>query len=272
MKNKKRISVGVVVFISVFVSLLVAVSLLIYHTGSIDSIVPKSNQRVIQFLDAGKPEEALAEIAQRSLTEQGSDSSLLMQGKAWYLLAWKRYDDAGWESYASNADDWFLGNDVDNALHALSRALESNNTWADATVLISTIYSEKGWYKQASRGFNSVLFKYPNHRNAYLQYAVTLTRQHKFASALRQLLAWPEASSDADFLKNIFWIYRFYLLDPQLALEYGDLFLKNAVRGNPDIPRVKRELLDVASRFPEYVVDTMLIYRERPPEFTPRRH
>ena len=226
---------------------------------------------VNKLLDIGKPSEALDVISNQPDSIQKSDISFFTQGKAWYLIAWQRYESENWSSYAKNPNDWFEGNDVDNALFCLHRSAQSQETWAQATNMIGVIYMEKGWYERAKNTFQSILIKDVNQRDAYLNYGIVLSRQGKNENAVKHLERWNDCFNDPDFIKNLFFLYLFDLKNYEKAAVLGDLYLKIAPRGDIGILKVKRELIDLLSRFPEYFDDTMTVIKDRPPEFKPRR-
>jgi len=218
----------------------------------------------------GNPEEILHEISRRPITKQGSDTMLFWKGKAWYLIAWQRYEDDRWRQYAQNPDDWFVGQDVDSALHFLYRAAESDRTWANSKALIGSIYMDKGWFQRAMNTFQRVLRRGP-HRESHLNYGITLSRLGRNREAADFLKRWDNYEADPDFTRNLFFLYMFNLRNFREAARLGNLFLETAPRGHFDVPLVRRELRDLYTRFPEYFNDSMVIIRDRPPEFPMRR-
>jgi tetratricopeptide (TPR) repeat protein len=275
-KKEKEISPVIVTIIAVIISLVVVAIMFfvqtgILQTGVLERFMPKKHESINILLDRGKINEALDAISNQSDIVQGSDTSLFMQGKTWYLSAWLRYDNENWKDYAKNPADWFTGSDVDKALHLLKRSAESPATYAEATTLIGVIYMEKGWFDKAKFAFASVLKKDMSQRDAYLYYGVALSRTGQDAAAIKHLENWQNYQNDFDFLKNLFYLYLFGEKNYQKAAILGDMFLKTAPRGNPDIPKIKRELHDLTARFPEYFNDTMTIIKDRPPEFGQQR-
>ena len=235
------------------------------------SVLPKRAQSLKEMLDRGQVNQVIEMISNMPDHIRGSDSTLFILGKAWYLHAWQRNEGENWANYAQNPNDWFVGSDVDRALHYLQRSAESSATFADATTLIGVIYVEKGWFERAKSTFRNVLAKDPAQRDAYLFYGVALSREGRNDAAIKHLESWQGWQEDFDFLKNLFFLYLFNEKDYQKAAVMGDKFLRTAPRGNPDIPRVRRELHDLSARFPEYFNENMIIIRDRPPEFGQRQ-
>ena len=227
---------------------------------------PNFNELVLR----GSPEKILEAISTRPAVEHGADTILYWRGKAWYLIAWQRYEADRWREYAQNPDDWFDGEDVDSALYLLYRAAEFEDTWAQSVALIGSIYMDKGWFDRAQTAFRRVLREGP-HRESHLNYGISLSRTGMHREAVAHLKRWPDYENDPDFTRNLFFLYMFNLHDYSEAARLGNRFLTIAPRGNFDIPLVIRELRDLHIRFPEYFDDTMIIIRDRPPEFPTRR-
>ena len=276
--NQGEISPVAITIIAVLLSLVVVAALFFTQTGVMRStgflggeLFSGRPATVRELLDRGEINAAIEMLANKPDNVRGNDSSLFLLGKAWYLHAWQRHERENWASLARNPNDWFVGSDVDKALHYLQRASQSSATYADAITLVGVIYMEKGWFSRAQNAFTSVLRQDPNHREAYLNYGIALSRTGHHRAAIRHLENWNGWQTDFDFLKNLFFLYLFNERDYQRAAIAGDMFLRNAPRGNPDVTRIRRELLDLASRFPEYFNDNMIIIRDRPPEFRQRR-
>ena len=232
-------------------------------------VIPQRHMNIDQLLLHGRPKDALEKIRSKAITEQSSDSMLYWRGRAWYLVAWQRYEDDRWREYAKNPSDWFVGSDVDSALHYLYRAAESDNTWAQSKALIGSIYMDKGWFQRAQNTFQRVLRVRP-HRESHLNYGITLSRIGRHRDAADFLKQWVGYETDPDFTRNLFFLYMFNLRNYPEAARLGNLFLLSAPRGHFDIPQVIRELRDLHTRFPEYFNDDMVIIKDRPPEFPNR--
>ncbi|MCL1947626.1 MAG: tetratricopeptide repeat protein [Chitinivibrionia bacterium] len=271
--HSDHISPVVVVIIFIIISFVIVAGIFFVKSGVLSDSLPsfsKPQKTVGELLDRGNPEQALEMIAVLPTEVQESDTSLYTQGKAWYLAAWKRYDADNWKDYAKDSRDWFFGPDVDNALRCLYASAQSEKTQSDAQVLIGVIYMDKGWFEKARIVFREVLNNEPTHREAYLNYGVVLSRLGRNEEAIKHLENIENYESDYDFVKNLFYLYLFEMKNYKQAAYLGNLFLNIAPRGNPDVPKVTREMLDLASRFPEFFDDTMYIIRTRPREFTPR--
>jgi tetratricopeptide (TPR) repeat protein len=235
------------------------------------SFSSKSQKPINELLNRGKIFDSFDIISNQPDSVQSSDTSLLTQGKAWYLIAWQRYESENWKSYAKNPNDWFLGKDVDKALMCLEQSAQSRDTWAQAATMIGVIYMEKGWYEKARNVFQNILKRDITQRDAFLYYGIVLSRLGQNENAVRHLEKWNDYLRDYDFVKNLFYLYLFDLKNYEKAAILGDIYLKIAPRGDVGIIKVKRELLDLVTRFPEYFYDTMVVIRDRPPEFKPRQ-
>ena len=274
----ERISPTVVIIVCMTISLVIVSGLFFLRSDFFSQhilnflpenfarVVPQRNLNFDQLLLRGRPEEVLGVIRNRAATGQLSDTMFYWRGRAWYLVAWQRYENDRWREYAKNPADWFVGPDVDSALYFLYRAAESDNTWAQSMALIGSVYMDKGWFDRARNTFQIVLRRGP-HRESHLNYGITLSRTGRYRDAADFLKQWPDYENDYDFTRNLFFLYMFNLKNYSEAARMGDLFLQSAPRGHFDVPQVIRELRDLHTRFPEYFNDNMVIIRDRPPEF-----
>jgi tetratricopeptide (TPR) repeat protein len=269
--EEQNISPVVVVFVSITISLLFVAGIFFVKTGVPQLFLSPEHEGINSLLEKGNPAEALDMINAQSGLEKESDTSLLTQGKAWYLLAWKRYEKENWKSYAKDPKDWFVGDDVNKAVSCLARSSKSPETYLEATTMLGVIYMEKGWYQKAKSAFEDALRANPKYRDAFLYYGVSLSRLKQSAMAIKHLEKWENYLDDCDFVKNLFYLYLFDAKNYEVATNLGDTFLKIAVRGNPDIVGIKRELLDLSVRFPEFFNDDMTIIKDRPPEYKKRK-
>lgn len=271
-KSNDHISLGAVIAAAVILSAALTFILLVVNRSKVSFAPSGSVERVQELYKQGEPEKALEELSLGSDQQRGSAESLLWQGKLWYLTAFKRLNEERWESYAKKPEDWFEGEDVDNAIHALTRAAEAEVHFEEAMLYLGLIFMEKGWFKKSQRAFQKLLKKNSSHREGLLNYAILQSRTGKYQNAADVLAEGHRLyPADPEFAKNLFWIYRFHLKEPKLAVAYGDRFLKNADRSNPDLGRVTRELYDLLARFPEYDSDTLTLHSEPVREFIPRK-
>jgi len=285
--DEQKIGPGAVIVVSLIISVVVAAFLFSVRNGIFSMVLPENffediSEVFYEFfpqeqptmdalLSKGKPAEVLDMISNQPDSVQRSDTTILMRGKAWYLIAWQRFENERWSSYAKNENDWFIGEDIDSALACFSIAAKSENTWAEAATLIGAVYMEKGWFEKAKNVFQSVLERDRTQETAFLNYGIALSRLGHYESAVRHLEKWDDYLNDSEFLKNLFWLYLFNIKDYEKAAVLGDLFLRIAPKGDMGITRIKRELIDLSARFPEYFNDTMIVISERPREFAPRK-
>ena len=285
--DEQRIGPAAVIVVSLIISVTVAAFLFSVRNGLLSMVLPENvfddiSEFFYEFfpqkrptmetlLSKGKPTEVLDMISNQPDSVQRSDTTILMRGKAWYLIAWQRFENERWSSYAKNENDWFIGEDIDSALACFSIAAKSENTWAEAATLIGAVYMEKGWFEKAKNVFQSVLERDRTQETAFLNYGIALSRLGHYESAVRHLEKWDDYLNDSEFLKNLFWLYLFNIKDYEKAAVLGDLFLRIAPKGDMGITRIKRELIDLSARFPEYFNDTMIVISERPREFAPRK-
>ncbi len=271
-KKQSSISLKAVILASLFISVALALILTVSLRFTTIFKPAGSSEGIEELYKAGKPELALAQLEQRSNIERGSAASLLWEGKLWYLTAFKRFNESGWSDYAKDKRDWFSGEDIDNAVHSLTRAQKSQDQREEALLFLALIFMEKGWFEKSQDKFLTLLKEFPANREGLFNYGVLLSRMHNFRKSVKVLKKGLEIyPDDPDFLKNLFWLYRFHLRSNKDAVYYGDKFLKSAKRSNPSIPEVKREIYDILSRFPEFESDTLAVYSEDIREFTPRK-
>jgi tetratricopeptide (TPR) repeat protein len=272
LKKQSEISLKAVLLSALFLSVTVATLLFLFLNYSNSFKPVGSNDRLNELYEKGEPEQALFELKKRPNVERGSGESLLWEGKLWYLTAFKRFEEEQWGDYAKNRDDWFIGKDIDKAIHSLSRAEKVPAQQEEALLILAIIYMEKGWFAKSTTKFSELLKEYPKNREAILNYGVLLSREHKFEKAAAVLKKGVSIyPKDSGFYKNLFWIYKFHLEDYEQAIYYGDKFLKNSDRSNPSLSSVKNDIYDILIRFPEFENDSLEIYSEDIREFTPRK-
>jgi len=285
--DEQKIGSAAVVVVALIISVTVAAFLFEVRSGIFSEVLPEEFSKNLSeifyeyfpqkrptmdaLLRKGKPNEVFDMISNQPDSVQRSDTTVLMRGKAWHLIAWQRFENERWKDYAKNESDWFMGEDVDSALACFSIAAKSENTWAQAATLIGAVYMEKGWFEKAKNVFHGVLERDRTQETAFLYYGIVLSRLGHPESAVRHLEKWDDYLNNSEFLKNLFWLYLFDLKDYKKAAVIGDLFLRIAPRGDMGITRIKRELIDLSARFPEYFNDTMIVIVERPREFAPRK-
>lgn len=222
--------------------------------------------------EEGLPHEGLKKLQKLTPKERNKASNLLWQGKLAFLATWKEYNDSSWDHYAENPDDWFHSKVLDGGIQALHRCLKLDNTRNEALLYLGLIYFEKGQYDKAEEYYKTLLQENPDDELGILNYAVLRSRQARYKEAVHILETGVEKHPrNSNFLKNLFWIYRFHLDDTPTAIDYANRFLLSMEKGDPDKTKVIRELRDIISRFPEYDSDTLVIHKDEPPEFTPRK-
>lgn len=225
-----------------------------------------------KLFEEGLPREGLKKFNKLSPKERNKAENLLWQGKLAFLATWKQYNDSSWEQYAENPDDWFRSDVLDGGIQALTRCLKHNDTRKEALLYLGLIYFEKGQYDKAEGYYNTLLQEDPSDSLGTLNYAVLRSRQGRYTEAVdvleKGLERYPKNSG---YLKNLFWLYRFHLNDTPTAVNYANLFLLSIKKGDSDKTKVIRELRDIISRFPEYDSDTLVIHKNEPPVFTPRK-
>jgi len=201
--NEQKIGSAAVIVVALIISVVVAAFLFSVRSGIFSAVLPDDISKNISeifyeyfpqnrptmnaLLSKGKPTEVLDMISEQPDSVQRSDTTILMRGKAWYLIAWQRFENDRWKSYAKNENDWFMGEDVDSALACFYIAAKSENTLAEATTLIGAVYMEKGWFEKAKNVFHGVLEKDRTQETAFLYYGIVLARLGHPENAVRHL-------------------------------------------------------------------------------------
>ncbi len=220
---------------------------------------------------SGNPSEAIAILDQLDPIERGSSTSMLWYGKSWYLRAYEEQLQSRWSEYGKDSSDWFKGTSADNAVHYLKRASEDSNTETEASFYLALIFLQKGWYEKSERMFQHLFSLDSTHREGILNYAILKSRQWNYGQAESILLRGLDIYPDfAEYPKNLFWIYSEHLKQYENAITYGDLYLKQASRGDVSIIRIRSEMTDIFARFPELKNDTLEFVKEEIPVFIPR--
>ena len=270
--SSSQISLLAVIISATALSLTFALIFIVFLNRSFFFRKQGSSQSIQELYDKGEPKKAIRELEKSSNIERGSGESLLWEGKLWYLATFKRFEETNWAGYGEDSLDWFKGKDVDNAIHFLNEAIKSPDHKIEANLFLAIIYMEKGWFDKSEHKFKAVLEEDSNNEIAILNYAILKSRDHNYEKSIDILkLGLTINENSTDFLKNLFKIYSYHIENPKLAIEYGNKYLKNASRGDPGILDVRREMIDIISRFPEYNSDSLLIHDKRLKDFTPRK-
>ncbi|MGM0443469.1 MAG: tetratricopeptide repeat protein [Fibrobacterota bacterium] len=259
--------------IAVLLSAAAAAALFLY-TQRDHLFIPGSRKSSQKLFKAGKPRQGLRNINSLPPQERGTAENLLWKGKFSYLATWKKYNDSAWKSYGTDPDDWFSSPLLEEGVTALKRAAEVEETFEEASLYLGLIYMEKGQYQRSAKHFRSLLQHNPDHPLGLLNYGILLSRMEQYERSVRVLekgLALD--TKKKNFLKNLFWIHAFKLKSYEEAISYGDRYLR-ASKGKNDFydkPKVTTDMRAILARFPEYDSDTLVIHRDEPREFKPRR-
>lgn len=276
-KEPKKYSTFAVVGISIIIAFVLSLLIFIlrFSSFSLSDLNPFSDHTKKSFsklYEEGLPLEGLKKLNKLPASERNRAENLLWQGKLSFLATWKQYNDSSWEHYAQNKDDWFHSKELDGGIQALNRCLKDNTTRNEAHLYLGLIYFEKGHYDKAEKYFKTLLQEDPNDSLGILNYAVLRSRQARYREAIDILESGLQKHPEnSNFLKNLFWLYRFHIEDTPTAINYANRFLLAMESGDPDKTKVIRELRDIISRFPEYDSDTLVIHKDEPPVFTPRK-
>lgn len=270
MENRK----GNPLLLAILVALFIAFSLtaIMYMVNNYHSKHTPSIKVANKYYEKGEPEKSLNVLNNLPNNIKGQSGTLYKMGQNWYLKAWKEQSENHWKDYGKDPQDWFKGESVDKALHFFKEAQRDSVYRADATFYIALIYMQKGWYQKSTREFKNLFKLDPRHKEGILNYAVLLSREGKYREAEQVLLDGIKMYPDfSEYYKNLFWLYDFYLNEPDKAVSFGDRYKKLAPKNDFAVLRVNNELIDLLARYPELKSDTLLIVQEMGKKFVPRR-
>jgi tetratricopeptide (TPR) repeat protein len=229
-----------------------------------------SRDNVNRLLKVGKYEEALAVVREGRGTKPSAEQ-LVQEGRVWLALAWKRMNEERWGSYGTNEDDWFDLAEADSAEAAFDRALELDPHTLEARYYRGMLYFEKGWFSAAESDFTGVLKRDANHVRARVNLGALYARRDRPRLACKELLRAYRIDPDNPLvLKNLAFLYRFHLEQPDSAMLWSNRYLNTEPRHDWDINVIKDEMQRMLERYPEHRPDEPMQWRE-PRRFTPRR-
>ena len=268
MKKNSDLSFSGILFIGLLLSAII--SGLTFGVMRISHIFSPNIYNAEKLLKKGKLNEAAA-LADRI---KGDDYACeLIKGKIFLGFALERMKKSGWNFYGTDPGDWLKGGDADSALVAFKRAQKIRPEKLPAFFYAGIVCKEKGWYRRAEDELLRAVDIDSTDISTRMALGSLYALQENYKEAEQQLrIAAEFGSKNPDILKNLAFLYRFYLHHPESAAVYFSRYLSCAEPGDLDIQRAETELNEIRHRYPEFTIPETPIggKRAKVRHFTPR--
>lgn len=205
------------------------------------------------------------QLVEKAIAEKGRRNDLLVQkGKILIALAWEKQNHEGWRNYGNNIDDWLDTKEAEMAENALRSVIAEEPDNIDAHYFLGRLYMEKGWLSKAESEFLDVLRREREHISARVNLAVVYTMMDRLSLAEDELRrAYRFAPDSVRIVKNLAFLYRFYLDEPESAMVWSNRYLNLATQGDRDINIVRAELKEMLQRYPDFTLREPQTWRKQ---------
>jgi tetratricopeptide (TPR) repeat protein len=204
-------------------------------------------------------------LVENAIEEDGPRHGLLVQkAKILIALAWERQNREGWRNYGTNLDDWLDTDEADKAEDVLRSVLADDPDNIDAHYFLGMLYMEKGWAAKAESEFLDVLRHDREHISARVNLAAVYTMMDRPTFAEDELRrAYRLAPDTVRVVKNLAFLYRFYLDKPESAMVWSNRYLNMAPKGDRDVNIVRAELKEMLQRYPDFALREPQTWRKQ---------
>lgn len=262
---QRGISLPVVLVSGITAAFFVLVCLLVIHW--LRAAWSPSVANAERLLRKRKYSEALAVIERAGPDQQDNAALVVEKGKIYLLLAWERQNREHWANYGKDDSDWFKSTEASTAERLLKRAIELQPANIDAHYLLGSLYLKKGWFSSAETEFLAILQSKRKHVEARLALGVLYSRNGRYDLAEKELKhAYALAPDNMDVAKNLAFLYRFHLDQPDSAIAWSNRYLNLEPLRDRDINIVRSELVDMLKRYPELLPEEPMTWK-KPPMF-----
>lgn len=204
-------------------------------------------------------------MVENAIEEDGPRHDLLVQkAKILIALAWERQNREGWRNYGTNLDDWLDTEEADKAEDVLRSVIADDPDNLDAHYFLGMLYMEKGWSAKAESEFLDVLRRDREHISARVNLAAVYTMMDRPTFAEDELRrAYRLAPDTVRVAKNLAFLYRFYLDQPESAMVWSNRYLNMAPKGDRDVNIVRAELKEMLQRYPDFTLGEPQTWRKK---------
>lgn len=186
----------------------------------------------------------------REISESGK---YLHKAMVWMALAWDKQNRDGWRSYGTDSRDWLNVAEADSAHNYLQMALGIDPQLGEAHFQQGNLFMERGWFSRAEAAFVSALKYRKSKAEVRINLAVLYCRMGKYELARQELnIIARKMPRNPKVAKNLGFLYRFYLQDPQKAIIWLNRYLNNAQEDDRDFGFARMEFENLIKRYPEY--------------------
>ena len=266
-RKEKTLSVPVVIISGILLSILSLA--LFFSLRFLTEHFSPSYKNAERYLREGKIDEAFA-VSEKINGE--TSRKLLLRGKLFLARSLQGRDNEGWRNYGKDEHDWLTGPAVDSALSCFEKVLQIDPNEFAAYYFMGVVYKEKGWYDKAEEVFQEIIRRDSKYVDAHIALGALYTSEGKPRKALKYLYFANELKGEENALiaKNIAYVYRFYLQQPDSAIIWFNRYLNIAHKGDIDIQYAKKELQELNARYPEFAVKEVQPWQQQERKFIPR--
>ncbi|KMQ50500.1 hypothetical protein CHISP_2618 [Chitinispirillum alkaliphilum] len=267
--SEKGLSFTVIAMVGLVCAVLFSVTLFainhLYHNFS-PSL--RSSQRLFE---RGRYEDALSNIEKIPLDNRSNAELYILRAKILLSMLHDELKEEQWGSYGQDPQNWIPSPLAADAQQSLILALEEQPHNRDALFLLGNLYKRQGRFEKALRKLRYVSELYPEDIEVLLSLAVLFSETDQFTRSediLRK--AWGIDTSNPDVAKNLAFLYRYHLFEPESSMVWFNRYLNLNPVGDLDVNLARKELIDLMDRYPEFVLPDSLLWREKGKRFTSR--
>lgn len=252
---KKKPSQGLRIPIIIFSGLIISffILLLVALFRFVDFSASRSTKEVEKMIKKADYVKALASL-ENSADRMGQTDLYLQKAMVWMALAWERQNRDSWKQYGTNGRNWLDVAEADSAEKYLKEVIRIEPQQWHAHFQLGNLYVERGWFSAAEASFVSALRYNEESTDVRISLAALYGRMRKYELAEQELTTLAKRNPDhPGIAKNLGFLYRFYLDDPQRAMLWLNRYLNHADRSDRDVNFARAELENLLQRYPEYV-------------------
>jgi tetratricopeptide (TPR) repeat protein len=251
--------------LAIFISL---TALLVVHMTEQWSPTYRNASRL---LDRGRYKEALS-VAQRLPLSSEDGSVELLMGKIWLAKAYERQRAERWKSYAVDSSDYFTGAEAEQALLSFRAAVDRAPHNSQAHLFLGVLYMEKGWLGEAEVELLEALRSEGDNVTVLINLAALYVAMQRYGDAESELKkAYTLQPHNPDVAKNLAFLFRYYLNNPRLAMQWSNRYLNLQQERDPDRSLLRQDFEEMLRRYPEFTPGEAQRWREGGAEFRSRR-
>jgi tetratricopeptide (TPR) repeat protein len=242
-----------VIIISIFIIVLFSLTAIITIHHIVSNSKPSSDT-VERLIRKGKIDKAYS--FSEKLDEKGVNQ-LVAKAKALIAISLKNQEDDLWKSFGTDPANW-LDENSKKAVELLETALQIDSGASEVYCLLGVVQKEMGNFESAELNLRRAIHQNSTDPQCYLALASLFTLQEKITDAEQILIdASSRFSENLSVMKNLGYLYRYYLHKPESAIIWMNKYLTKTSSDDRSSGSVKQELRELLQRYPEYAnVDT----------------